>query len=364
MKSTPNESPAVLPGDSLVPLESVLCTEELGRRPSRPPDYEKENRTLVALAQALADSPRTILQALADTILEIFQADSAGISLLTKDETKFYWPAIAGAWNPHIGGGTPRNFGPCGDVLDRNVPLLFRHFERRYTYLRPVMPSVEECLLVPFYVGGKAVGTIWAIAHNIRRKFDAEDLRQLVSVGRFASSAYEAVALLEDRKQAEEALGEADHRNEFLAMLAHELRNPLAPIRNAVQILRLTGGDGKAVASASEIIERQVGQMVRLVDDLLDVSRISRGKIELRKGLVELVSVVRQAVEAVRPLCESMKHELTVTLPPKPMYLNADPTRLTQVVGPVGLSDLGGLIRGAASGGTLFTGVSRDSEAA
>ena len=73
-----------------------------------------------------------------------------------------------GVWKPHIGGGTPRNFGPCGDVLDRNIPLLFRHFERRYNYLQPVTPPIEECLLVPFYVEGKAVGTIWAIAHDDR----------------------------------------------------------------------------------------------------------------------------------------------------------------------------------------------------
>ena len=81
------------------------------------------------------------------------------------------------------------------------------------------------------------------------------------------------------------------------------------------------------------MMQRQVGQMVRLVDDLLDVSRISRGKIELRKEPIELASVVHQAVEAVRPLCESMGHELTVTLPPQPMYLDADPIRLAQVVG-------------------------------
>jgi hypothetical protein len=138
-------------------LESVLCTEELNRRPTRPPDYEKENLALVSLAQALADSPHTILQKLADTILEVFQAGSAGISLLTKDEERFYWPAIAGLWRPHFGGGTPRDFGPCGDVLDLNGPLLFSRFERRYTYFLPVTPAVG--FWVPFYV--EAVGTIW-----------------------------------------------------------------------------------------------------------------------------------------------------------------------------------------------------------
>jgi PAS domain S-box-containing protein len=178
-------------------LESILCTDELDRRPARPADYETENRALVALAQALADSPRTVLQTLANTILEVLQCDSAGISLLTKDERRFYWPAIAGVWKPHIGGGTPRDFGPCGDVLDRNIPLMFRHFERRYDYFLPVTPAIEERLLVPFYVQGKAVGTIWAITHSDRRKFDTEDLRKLVSLGRFTSSAYQVIESLD-----------------------------------------------------------------------------------------------------------------------------------------------------------------------
>ncbi len=190
-----------------IPLESILCTEELQRRPSRPPDHEKENRALVKLVSALADSPGTILQTLAETILAITQCDSAGLSLLTRDGKtpdvcgkRFYWPAIAGMWNPHVGGGTPRDFGPCGDVLDRNRTLLFRHFERRYPYLLPVIPAAEECLLVPFYVAGAAVGTIWAIMHSDRRKFDAEDDRLMASLGKFASSAYQALIHIEDLK--------------------------------------------------------------------------------------------------------------------------------------------------------------------
>lgn len=128
-------------------------------------------------------------------------------------------------------------------------------------------------------------------------------------------------------------LSEADRRkNEFLAMLAHELRNPLAPIRNALQIMRIAGGDSTATA-ASEMMERQVGQLVRLVDDLLDVSRITRGKIELRTGRIELASAVNHAVEAARPAYENSGVELTVTLPQQPIYLEGDPTRLAQVVG-------------------------------
>ena len=183
-------------------LQSILCTEELRRRPWRPPDYEKENRALVALAGALVESPFNILQTLAETILDVTQCDSSGLSLLTKDDggKRFYWPAIAGEWKRHIGGGTPRDFGPCGDVLDQNRTLLFRHFERRYPYFIPITPAVEECLLVPFYIEGKAVGTIWAITHGDRRKFDSEDERIMNTLGQFASLAYQTVESIEDLK--------------------------------------------------------------------------------------------------------------------------------------------------------------------
>jgi PAS domain S-box-containing protein len=140
--------------------------------------------------------------------------------------------------------------------------------------------------------------------------------------------------LEDDLRRLAADLSEADRRkNEFLAMLAHELRNPLAPISNAVHVLRLGSSDVKAIHSASEMLERQVAQMSRLVDDLLDTSRITRGKIELRTERIELAPVLRQAVDAARSLYTSMHHQLTLTLPPDPVYLEADPTRLAQIVG-------------------------------
>jgi PAS domain S-box-containing protein len=181
------------PAATTVALESILFTEELNSRPSRPPDYQKENRALIALVMTLADSPADVLQTLADAILELLDCGSAGISLLTLGGgERFYWPAIAGVWKPYIGGGTPRDFGPCGDVLDCNKPLLFKHIERRYTYFDPIKPAVEEALLVPFYVAGTAVGTVWAVTHDYHRQFDAEDKRQLETLARFASAAYQS----------------------------------------------------------------------------------------------------------------------------------------------------------------------------
>ncbi len=254
-----------LPLDSSVPtasLESILCTEELQRRPSRPPDYEKENQALVKLVSALADSPTTIFRTLAETIQDITQCDSAGLSLLTRDGKtphvdgkRFYWPAIAGMWNPHVGGGTPRDFGPCGDVLDQNRTLLFTHFERRYPYLMPVNPAAEECLLAPFYVDGKAVGTIWGIMHSDRRKFDAEDDRVMASLGKFASSAYQALAHIEDLKiqVAEREKAEAEVRQ-----LASGLEAKIRRLVEANVVGIVTWNLEGAITGANEAFLRMV----------------------------------------------------------------------------------------------------------
>ncbi|MGV3572631.1 MAG: ATP-binding protein [Ramlibacter sp.] len=129
------------------------------------------------------------------------------------------------------------------------------------------------------------------------------------------------------------ALEEADRRkDEFLATLAHELRNPLAPIRQAAVVARSAGGDDRRQGWALGVIERQVGHMALLLDDLLDVSRISRGKLELRLQPVELAAVVEAAVETTRPLLEAKRHALHVRLPPDPLRLQVDPVRLAQVL--------------------------------
>src|SRR5262249_6553349 len=119
-----------------------------------------------------------------------------------------------------------------------------------------------------------------------------------------------------ERKRVEEALKEADRRkNEFLAMLAHELRNPLAPIRNAVELLRHSGeAQGEVVRQATAMMGRQINQMVRLVDDLLDVSRVSRGKIELRRERTELAPILRHAIESARPVFDAKGHQLDVAI--------------------------------------------------
>ncbi len=149
-----------------------------------------------------------------------------------------------------------------------------------------------------------------------------------------------AIALFDDRepdahrlqKQVAQLLEQDQRKNEFLATLAHELRNPLSAMRNGLQLLRLASDDPAMLIHARAILNRQVEQMVRLVDDLLDASRINSNRVELRKEWVELATVIKSAVETSRPAIESARHELTVNLPSQPVLLDADPLRLAQAL--------------------------------
>lgn len=186
-------------------LVSMRPTAELSRRPSRRPNYEAENRALVTLSAAMAGSPEGILQKLAEAALSLCRAHSAGLSLLEEGDQKsrFHWRAIAGRWSPHVNGGTPRDFGPCGTVLDRNIPMLCSHPERDFPYWEDVSPALEEGLLVPFYINGEAHGTIWVVAHDGSRRFNSEDLRIMQSLGAFAASAYQTLLSLDATRRAE-----------------------------------------------------------------------------------------------------------------------------------------------------------------
>jgi len=585
LKDMPKDSPKDSP-KGVVDLDSIITTAELSRRPSRPPDYAAENRALIALTQALAHPPDGVLRKLAETALTLCRAHSAGVSLLEPDGKRFFWPAVVGQWACHAGGGTPRDYGPCGTVLDRDAAQLMSHPERHFTRFASVTPLIEEALVTPFYVDGRAVGTVWIIAHDPSRRFDSEDLRVMTNLGKFAATAYQALresehryrrlfetardgilildpdtrritdanpfmtellgytreeligaelfeigllldeqesqaafqelkkkrfiryenlplqtkagqrlevevvanlyrenrhsviqanirdiaerkraeeALREseakyhtlfdsmdegyciiqmlydaggkpvdlrflevnpafekhigvagakgktvrelglaveprwmeiygrvaetgeslrleehsetlrrtfdlyafrigapderkiavlftnitDRKRAEEALRESERRmqehaaeladlhrrkDEFLAMLSHELRNPLSPILNAAHILRLQKDGNPLQQQARAVIERQVNQLSRLVNDLLEVSRVITGTIRLRPERLDIRGVVGQAVESASPLIDQRGHQLFVSLPAEPVWLEGDAARLEQVV--------------------------------
>ncbi len=187
--------------------------------------------------------------------------------------------------------------------------------------------GLKSYLCVPLVVSGDTLGVLTFATAESGRRYTEADLALATDLAHRAAVAVENTRLYQ-------ALRDADRRkDEFLATLAHELRNPLAPIRNSLQILKMPRVDAEMAERSREMMERQVHHLVRLVDDLLDVSRVMRGKIELRKERVELASVVARAVETVQPLMDAQRHDLSVRLPPDTIPLDADPVRLAQVVG-------------------------------
>jgi PAS domain S-box-containing protein len=179
---------------------------------------------------------------------------------------------------------------------------------------------------VPLTVRGKPIGVITFVTAESGRRYGPDDVRLAEDLAQRAAVAIENARLYSELKETDR------RKDEFLAMLAHELRNPLAPIRNALHIMKMPGANGEDIENARQMTERQVQYMVRLVDDLLDVSRIMRGRIELRKELVELATVLVHAVETAQPMIDARGQQLIVSVPPDSLRLEADATRLTQVV--------------------------------
>jgi signal transduction histidine kinase/ActR/RegA family two-component response regulator len=204
--------------------------------------------------------------------------------------------------------------------------------------------GLKSYICVPLKTRTTTLGVLTFVTAESGRIYNANDLRAAEDLAYRAVIAIENASLLA-------ALKESDRRkDEFLAILAHELRNPLAPVRNAVQILRAKGPLVPELQWARDVIDRQVDQMTRLVDDLLDVSRITQGKIELRKQRVELRTVVNAALEASHPLIEQCGHTLSVELPTDPIFLEADATRLAQVL----LNLLNNAIKYTERGGRIW----------
>jgi signal transduction histidine kinase len=325
-------------------LCQVIKTDALIQRGARAPDYASESRALVELARELGRTPARILDVLAQKALELCSAGSAGISILEPGQPEpgqFRWYAIAGRWTPYVGAMMPRDYSPCGVVLERNAPQLMCDLGMHYDYVNQIRPACHEVLLVPFYSNETAVGTIWVVKHDAVGKFDAEDQRILESLAAFTSAAYQVLKSLEkledfSRKRSDEivSLTVADRsKDAFIATIAHELRNPLAPIRNSAVLLLQGSAEPSMVRQAAKIIERQVAAMSRLIDDLLDVSRIRLGNLELNVQDVDLGEVLISAVDA-SSLFTTPEPSRRIILEPitTPIRVLGDHMRLTQVL--------------------------------
>jgi PAS domain S-box-containing protein len=185
--------------------------------------------------------------------------------------------------------------------------------------------ACKAIICCPLVKGGKLVAMM-AVHQDGPRDWSADDIALV------EETAERCWAHIE-RVRATEALREADRRkSEFIAILAHELRNPLAPIRNGLQVMRLAADQPATVTRVRAMMERQVNQMVDLVDDLLDVARITRGDFELKRALVDLSSIVASAVDTSGPLIALHQHQFSIALPPDEVVLDVDATRITQVI--------------------------------
>ena len=297
---------------------------------------------LARVARILTESldVTDVAQHIADSILPLFRAQSSVVRLLQPDGA-LACVAIAGKWL--------ENFRP-GYLLGPGVGLVGRAIaERRPLWTSDILdePSVvlpadfrrglagagvRAVLAVPLQVKGEVIGAM-STAHPEVRTFSQPEVDLLQAFADQAALAMRTVQLFA-REQAARAEAEAANRakDEFLALLAHELRNPLAPIVTAAALLRRPGPAPALVQRSAGIVERQARNLARLLDDLLDVSRITRGRIELRWQTVAVADAVGRAVEAVRPLVDERQHTLTVAVPPTPLVVEADPTRLEQII--------------------------------
>ena len=292
------------------------ASEQLHRARER---IDQQNRVLADAARARAEAEQGVSteRRLADRAQALLAAvvESSDDAILTKtlDGRILTWNA-----------GAERMFGyPAGDVVGTPV-----------TRLVPAHRQSEEADLLRRVSLGERVASFET--ERVARNGDLLDLSVTLSPIRDdAGHIVGASSIARDisaRRVMEASLREADRRkDDFLAVLAHELRNPLAPIRNSAALLRLAGAVDPSTRSAAEVIERQIQHMARLLDDLLDVSRITRNRLELRRERVTLREVLDAALETTRPLLASRHQGVTTALPEEPVYFDGDPVRLAQV---------------------------------
>lgn len=248
-----------------------------------------------------------------------------------------------------ISGSGPRDVEELNRLVHpEDAPRLWAAIEAAVRPLEPQPYSIEFRITRP---DGEVR---WLEARGIA-SFEGQ------GAARTVSSFVGTVADVTERHVAKEALEEASRRkDQFLATLAHELRNPLAPISNALQVWPLIEQKPEEAGRLREMMRRQMKQMVRLIDDLLDVSRITRGKIDLRKEQLDIALAVEAAVEALQPFVDAHRHELTVVLPAEPLLVDADLGRLVQVFGNL----LNNAVKYTHPGGHIWLTVKRDGEAA
>jgi PAS domain S-box-containing protein len=213
----------------------------------------------------------------------------------------------------------------CGTAALQRQAVVASHIQRSQDPKVQLVKTfgIRAYACNPLLAENRLLGTL-SFASRMKDEFDPDEVTFLETICQYVTMAYERLRLVNELKEADR------RKDEFLATLAHELRNSLAPVSNAVQVLRLRGPDEPELRWGRNVIERQIEHLTRLIDDLTDISRITLDRLDLRKERVDLAEVIKGAVESGRPLIEQCGHELIVTLPPQPVYVNGDSVRLAQ----------------------------------
>jgi signal transduction histidine kinase len=352
----------------------AIITYRLGLRSSRPPEHAQESSALRELAEEMAAHPKRIPQRIAELTLKLCRVDSAAVSVLEPGGANgvFRWEAAAGLFASHVGKVIRKDSSPLAAVVDRKSVQLFREPDRFFPALREYRPTMHEALIAPCEVEGRLVAAVWAIAHHEvwrERLFDSEDARVLSGLACFAAASWSlvertratqelraersaALNLMEDAVQSREALNQsradleralqnavaarqdAETANRtkdlFLATLSHELRTPLTPVLMATHSILRHKDLPPRVREALEMIARNVEIETRFVDDLLDLTRIARGKFELVRGRVDLHEVLRRAAEVAAADLQAKAQQFVVELQAEDCLLDGDFVRLQQ----------------------------------
>ncbi|MFA8356413.1 ATP-binding protein [Burkholderia ubonensis] len=335
--------PAASPAADCAQRAGCLATATLDTRAHRPPDFAAESQSMHRLAQALTSSDGTLLQTLSDMALKLCEAGSAGIDLLESDAdgtSVLRSVAISGECAASVNTTIPIADSPGGITLELSTGQLFLFPKRHFACLSHITPDVIEELVVPIPGQPQPWGTLWVMSHDKGRLFDDEDRRILTGLANFTCA---ALTITRAKADAEGRAAEAEaarnalalteaRKDDFIALLSHELRNPLSPIDNAMTAAQRLAADNPAVLAALDIADRQIRVLKRLIGDLLDASRIRHGKLSVRPAYGLLQDIVADAVTAMMSDVHDSQHRLYVTVPPYPVTVHADATRLIQVI--------------------------------
>ncbi|MEO6078884.1 MAG: HAMP domain-containing sensor histidine kinase [Steroidobacteraceae bacterium] len=308
--------PALTPSPTAL---ASLLANSLKHRARRAPDFQIESRVLGALALALAKAPGSMLEEISRNALQYCNAHSVGISLLEEQgkPAVFQWRPLAGTRATAAANASRTRF---------------------------LTAVATDTLLVPFYLDGVPAGVLWVAAHDVSRRFDREDARLLARLAEFVAAGCKALELqdnlgtereahVERRQAVELALVTDRNKDRFIAILAHELRGPLAPILMAARTLRLKlPVDAADARRIGEMIDRQALGMMRLIEELLDVSRMQDTEPVLRPGPQLLSQLVEHSVETTEPVVSAHSHVLHVSLPAEEIRLRGDGMRICQAL--------------------------------